>query len=87
MRFGPHHTLADTLNAFSGLDIGSFSEWLTTTLGFGRTVASDLADIINHPFYYVLIIGLPLCFLYSWVTWVSRVLVQKGALDSVSRVS
>lgn len=83
-RFSPHHTLTYALNAFFGPDIGSFSEWLATTLGFGRSLASDLSDVIHHPFYYVLILGLPLCFLYSRV---SRVLLQKGLLDSVSGVS
>ncbi|KAK7851587.1 uncharacterized protein LOC112020175 [Quercus suber] len=82
-RFSPHHTLTYTVNAFFGPDIGSFSEWLSSTIGFGHTFASALADAIHHPFYYILILGLPLCFLYSWV---SRVLVQKGVLDSISGV-
>ncbi|XP_042949666.1 uncharacterized protein LOC122281882 isoform X3 [Carya illinoinensis] len=82
-RFSPHHTLTYALNAFFGPDIGSFSEWLGSTLGFGKTFASALADAVHHPFYYVLILGLPLCFLYSWV---SRFLIQKGVLDSVSGV-
>ncbi|XP_075660374.1 uncharacterized protein LOC142630274 isoform X2 [Castanea sativa] len=80
-RFSPHHTLTYTVNAFFGPDIGSFSEWLSSTMGFGHTFASALADAIHHPFFYILILGLPLCFLYSWV---SRVLIQKGVLDSVS---
>uniref|UniRef100_A0A7N2MP59 Uncharacterized protein n=1 Tax=Quercus lobata TaxID=97700 RepID=A0A7N2MP59_QUELO len=82
-RFSPHHTLTYTVNAFFGPDIGSFSEWLSSTIGFGHTFASALADAIHHPFYYILILGLPLCFLYSWI---SRVLIQKGVLDSVSGV-
>ena len=83
-RFSPHHTLTYTVNTFFGPDIGSFSEWLSSTIGFGHTFASALADAIHHPFYYILILGLPLYFLYSWV---SRVLIQKGVLDSVSGVS
>ena len=83
-RFSPHHTLTYTVNAFFGPDIGSFSEWLGSTLGFGRTLASALADAIHDPLYYVLILGLPLCFLYSWL---SRALLRKGVLDSVSGVS
>ena len=82
--FSPHHTLTYTVNTFFGPDNGSFSEWLSSTIGFGHTFASALADAIHHPFYYILILGLPLCFLYSWV---SKVLIQKGVLDSVSGVS
>ncbi|KAL6281151.1 hypothetical protein ACE6H2_018032 [Prunus campanulata] len=81
-RFSPHHTLFYTINAFFGPDIGSFSEWLESILGFG--FSSKLADLIHHPFYYVLFPGLPLCFLYSWV---SRVLLQRRLLDSFSGVS
>ncbi|XP_056170236.1 uncharacterized protein LOC115691740 isoform X2 [Syzygium oleosum] len=86
-RFAPHHTLAYTLNAFFGPDIGSFSEWLGSTLsvlpGFGPagSLGSLLADAVHDPFYYVLILGLPLSVLYSWV---SKVLLRKGLLDSVS---
>lgn len=81
-RFGPHHTLTYTINAFFGPDIGSFSKWLGDTIGIG--LGSALAGAIHHPFYYVLILGLPLCFFYSWL---SGVLIQKGVLDSVSGVS
>lgn len=80
-RFSPHHTFTYTINAFFGPDIGSFSDWLGETLGI--SLGSALADAIHHPFYYSLILGLPLCFFYSWV---SRVLLQKGILDSVSGV-
>ncbi|XWS50993.1 hypothetical protein CRYUN_Cryun12cG0138500 [Craigia yunnanensis] len=82
-RFSPHHTLTYTLNAFFGPDIGSFSEWLSSTLFAGSSFVSSLADAIHHPFYYVLILGLPLCVFYSWV---SSVLVQRSLLDSVSGV-
>jgi hypothetical protein len=81
-RFSPHHTLTYTINAFFGPDIGSFSEWLGDTIGIGLGPA--LAGVIHHPFYYVLILGLPLCFFYSWL---SGVFIQKGVLDSVSGVA
>lgn len=86
-RFAPHHVLAYAINAFFGPDIGSFSEWLGSTLadlpGFAlaRPLGSLLADAVHDPFYYVLILGLPLSVLYSWV---SKVLLRKGVLDSVS---
>lgn len=81
-RFSPHHTLTYTINAFFGPDIGSFSQWLGDTIGIG--LGSALAGVIHHPFYYVLILGLPLCFFYSWL---SGVFIRKGVLDSVSGVS
>lgn len=81
-RFSPHHTLTYTINAFFGPDIGSFSEWLGSF--FGSSFGSSLADAIHHPFYYVLILGFPLCVLYSLL---SRILLLKGLLDSVSGVS
>ncbi|GAV63012.1 hypothetical protein CFOL_v3_06534 [Cephalotus follicularis] len=77
-RFTPHHTLTYTLNAFFGPDIGSFSDWLGSLFNYS---GSALADAIHHPLYYIFILGLPLCVFYSWV---SRVLLQKGLLDSVS---
>ncbi|XP_034673880.1 uncharacterized protein LOC117905088 isoform X3 [Vitis riparia] len=80
-RFSPHHSLAYAINAFFGPDLGSFSEWLTSTLGFGHSFGSALADVIHDPFFYIVILGLPLSFLYSWL---SRVLLQRGFLDSVS---
>lgn len=82
-RFSPHHSLAYAINAFFGPDLGSFSEWLTSTLGFGHSFGSALADVIHDPFFYIVILGLPLSFLYSWL---SRVLLQRGFLDSVSGV-
>ncbi|KAF5734187.1 hypothetical protein HS088_TW16G00632 [Tripterygium wilfordii] len=60
-RFSPHHTLIYAVNAFFGPDIGSFSEWLGSTFLPGSTFGSSLPDAIHHPFYYVLILGLPLC--------------------------
>lgn len=83
-RFTPHHTLTYTLNAFFGPDIGSFSEWLSSTFGFGSGFGSALSDAVHHPFYYVLILGLPLCFLYSWL---SRFLLRTSLLHSLSGVA
>ncbi|KAF9671552.1 hypothetical protein SADUNF_Sadunf12G0059400 [Salix dunnii] len=81
-RFSPHHTLIYTINAFFGPDIGSFSEWLGSILGSSlQLLGSSLADYIHDPFYYILILGLPLCVLYSWV---SKILLQRKLLDSVS---
>lgn len=80
-RFSPHHTLVYTLNAFFGPDIGSFSDWLSSVLGFS---ASSLPDAIHHPLFYVLILGLPLCLFYSWL---SSFLLHKALLDSVFGVS
>lgn len=84
-RFSPHHTLTYTINAFFGPDIGSFSEWLGSLLGgSAQSVGSKLADYVHDPFYYVLILGFPLCVLYSWV---SKLLLQRKVLDSVYGVS
>ncbi|GAB4860693.1 hypothetical protein Ancab_035855 [Ancistrocladus abbreviatus] len=83
-RFSPHHCVAYALNAFFGPDIGSFSEWLTTSLGFGDSIGSSLADLIHDPFYYIFILGIPLSLLYSWA---SRLAFQNGILDSISGVS
>ncbi len=84
-RFTPHHTLTYTINAFFGPDIGSFSEWLGSNLGpSAQLFGSALADYIHDPFYYVLILGIPLCVLYSWL---SKILLQRKILDSVSGVS
>ncbi|KAJ7945891.1 1-deoxy-D-xylulose-5-phosphate synthase [Quillaja saponaria] len=83
-RFSPHHTLTYTINAFFGPDLGSFSEWLGSNLGgFADYFGSALAEIIHHPFYYILVLGIPLCFLYSWV---SALLLRNGVLDSVTGV-
>ncbi|KAJ6358902.1 hypothetical protein OIU76_000598 [Salix suchowensis] len=83
-RFSPHHTLIYTVNAFFGPDIGSFSEWLGSILGSSlQLLGSSLADYIHDPFYYILILGLPLCALY---TWVSKILLQRKLLDSASGV-
>ncbi|KAL6524417.1 hypothetical protein OROHE_016088 [Orobanche hederae] len=83
-RFGPHHCLTYAINAFFGPDIGSFAEWLASTLGLGRVLGSTVESWIHDPFFYALILGFPLSLLYSWV---SRILLQKGLLDSFSGVS
>ncbi|KAL1371632.1 hypothetical protein HN51_001868 [Arachis hypogaea] len=83
-RFSPHHTLTYTINAFFGPDIGSFSEWLGSLFGGpADAVGSAMATLIHHPLFYVVILGLPLCVLYSRV---SSYLVHNHLLDSVSRV-
>lgn len=82
-RFGPHHCVTYAINAFFGPDIGSFSEWLTSTLGLGRVLGSSVESWIHDPFYYVLILGFPLSLLYGWI---SRFLLHKGVLDSFSGV-
>ncbi|RVX18591.1 hypothetical protein CK203_006653 [Vitis vinifera] len=56
-RFSPHHSLAYAINAFFGPDLGSFSEWLTSTLGFGHSFGSALADVIHDPFFYIVILA------------------------------
>ncbi|KAJ1439041.1 hypothetical protein SESBI_02819 [Sesbania bispinosa] len=81
-RFSPHHTLTYTANAFFGPDIGSFSEWLGSLGGSADTAGSAVAHLIHHPLYYILILGLPLSFLYSRI---SSYLVHKHLLDSVSK--
>ncbi|XP_057852432.2 uncharacterized protein LOC131062727 isoform X2 [Cryptomeria japonica] len=80
-RFTPHHCLVYAVNAFLGPDIGSFSEWLTSTLGIAEGLGSQIMDIIHHPFYYILILGIPLSIFYSWV---SKVALQKGLLSASS---
>ncbi|KAK2409096.1 heme-binding protein [Trifolium repens] len=75
-RFSPHHTLTYTINSFFGPDIGSFSEWLGSLLGGS---ADTVADLIHHPFYYILILGIPLSFIYSRI---SSFLLHNHLLDS-----
>ncbi|XP_050377717.1 uncharacterized protein LOC126794960 isoform X1 [Argentina anserina] len=79
-RFCPHHTLIYTINSFFIPDIGSFTEWLASLVGgFGFDFGSELADTIHHPLYDVIILGLPLCILYSWL---SRLFLLHKLLDS-----
>ncbi|KAG0467601.1 hypothetical protein HPP92_018575 [Vanilla planifolia] len=84
--FSPHHCLFYAANAFLGPDLGSFSEWLSSYSGedrAGRRFGSLAMEIVHHPFYYILLLGFPLSFLYAWL---SRVLLQKGLLDTFSGV-
>ncbi|KVI06346.1 hypothetical protein Ccrd_015305 [Cynara cardunculus var. scolymus] len=83
-RFSPHHCIIYALNAFFGPDIGSFAEWLTSTVGLGGVLGSSVEKFIHDPLCYVLILGVPLSLLY---TRASRFFVSKGYLDSVSGVS
>ncbi|PIA40467.1 hypothetical protein AQUCO_02500279v1 [Aquilegia coerulea] len=82
-RFSPQHCIIYAINAFLGPDLGSFSEWLTSTLGVAQSLGSEFMDVIHHPFYYIFILGFPLSIFYSWV---SRFCLQKGVLDSISGV-
>lgn len=81
-RFSPQHCLFYSLNAFLGPDLGPFAEWITASvlrlgLGFGSLAMA----LIHHPFYYVLLLGLPLSFFYSSL---SNFLLRKGFLDTLS---
>ncbi|CAN6448660.1 unnamed protein product [Victoria cruziana] len=79
--FTPHHCLVYALNSFLGPDLGSFSEWLTSSLGAGEAFGSSLMDFLHHPFYYILILGVPLAFFYSWL---SKVALHRGFLGTIS---
>ncbi|CAH9089960.1 unnamed protein product [Cuscuta epithymum] len=81
--FSPHHCLTYSINAFFGPDIGSFCEWLSSTLGLGGDLGSSIEPWIHDPFCYFLILGFPLSLLYSWA---SKFLLRKGFLDSISGV-
>lgn len=85
-RFSPQHCLFYAANAFLGPDLGSFAEWLAGNLaGGGGGGVGDLAmAYVHHPFYYVLLLGLPLSVFYSWL---SGALLKRGLLDPVSGVS
>lgn len=83
-RFGPHHCVVYALNAFFGPDMGSFAEWLASTVGSGRVIGSSVENWIHDPFYYPVILGLPLSMIY---TWVSKIVLHNGFLDSVSGTS
>ncbi|PWA57573.1 hypothetical protein CTI12_AA409790 [Artemisia annua] len=82
-RFSPHHCIIYALNAFFGPDIGSFAEWLTSTVGLGHVFGSSVETFVHDPLFYVLILGLPLSLLYARV---SRFFVNKGYLDSITGV-
>ncbi|KAK7265705.1 hypothetical protein RJT34_33328 [Clitoria ternatea] len=83
-RFSPFHTLTYTVNAFFGPDIGAFIEWLCSLFGASASTFGSLVHhLIHHPLYYILILGLPLSYLYSRI---SSYCVRRHLLDSVSRV-
>lgn len=83
-RFSPHHCIVYALNAFLGPDLGSFLEWLSSSIGVGRGLASAVMSLIHHPLYYALLLGIPLAFFYRWL---SKLCLDKGLLDSVAGVS
>ncbi|KAL3512899.1 hypothetical protein ACH5RR_025616 [Cinchona calisaya] len=74
-RFSTHHCLTYAVNAFFfGLpEMGSFLNWLTSTLVPGRIMT-------RNPFCYVIVLGLPLSLFYSCA---SRVLIHIRLLDSI----
>nr|XP_043617714.1 uncharacterized protein LOC122589485 [Erigeron canadensis] len=82
-RFSPHHCIIYSLNAFFGPDIGSFAEWLTSTIGLAGLFGSSVETYIHDPFFYTLILGIPFSLLY---TRVSKFFVSKSYLDSISGV-
>ncbi|XP_039774762.1 uncharacterized protein LOC120642358 [Panicum virgatum] len=85
-RFGAHHCAVYAANAFLGPDLGAFSEWLCSFLpsSASASAAGDLAmAAVHHPFYYPLLLGLPLAWAYAWL---SRRLLRAGVLDSPAGV-
>ncbi|XP_048557863.1 uncharacterized protein LOC125538642 isoform X4 [Triticum urartu] len=85
-RFGPHHCAVYAFNAFLGPDLGAFAEWLASFLPStpAAAAAGDLAmAAIHHPFYYPLLLGLPLACLYAWL---SRRMLRAGLLDAPAGV-
>ena len=81
-RFGAHHCAVYAANAFLGPDLGAFAEWLCSFLpsSASASAAGDLAmAAVHHPFYYPLLLGLPLACAYAWL---SRRLLRAGVLDS-----
>ncbi|KAL9264651.1 hypothetical protein AKJ16_DCAP06362 [Drosera capensis] len=62
-KFGPHHSVVYSVNAFFGPDIGSFADWLcSAVLGVG---APPIDDLVHHPVFFVVLLGFPLAVLYS----------------------
>lgn len=85
-RFTPQHGLFYGANAFLGPDLGSFTEWLASFFPAGtsgRRLGALAMELVHHPFYYILLLGFPLSLFYAWL---SRVLLQKGLIDTVSGV-
>jgi hypothetical protein len=69
-RFGPHHCAVYAANAFLGPDLGSFTEWLASFFpSASAQAAGDFAmAAVHHPFYYPLLLGLPLaCLLLNCI--------------------
>uniref|UniRef100_A0A0D9W5Y8 Uncharacterized protein n=1 Tax=Leersia perrieri TaxID=77586 RepID=A0A0D9W5Y8_9ORYZ len=86
-RFGPHHCAVYAANAFLGPDLGSFAEWLASFLPFGSAAAAagDIAmAAVHHPFYYPILLGVPLAFLYACL---SRWMLRAGVLEAPSGVA
>uniref|UniRef100_A0A0E0KRL8 Uncharacterized protein n=1 Tax=Oryza punctata TaxID=4537 RepID=A0A0E0KRL8_ORYPU len=87
-RFGPHHCAVYAANAFLGPDLGSFAEWLASFLPSSSAAAAAVGDlamgVVHHPFYYPLLLGVPLACLYAWL---SRRLIRAGVLDEPSGVA
>ncbi|XP_020275028.1 uncharacterized protein LOC109849588 [Asparagus officinalis] len=83
-RFSPHHCVVYPLNAFLGPDLGSFAQWITEfVLNLGGGFGDLAMRIVHDPFLYVLVLGLPLSFSYSWLSnWALR----RRFLDSGSGV-
>jgi hypothetical protein len=83
-RFGPHHCAVYAANAFLGPDLGSFAEWLCSFLPSASAVGGLAMAAAHHPFYYPLLLGLPLAWAYAWL---SRRMLRAGVLDSPAGVS
>ncbi|KAK3142357.1 hypothetical protein QOZ80_4BG0345490 [Eleusine coracana subsp. coracana] len=82
-RFGPHHCAFYAANAFLGPDLGAFAEWLCSFLPSASAVGGLAMSVVHHPFYYPLLLGLPLAWAYAWL---SRRLLRAGVLDSPAGV-
>jgi hypothetical protein len=82
-RFGPHHCAVYSVNAFLGPDLGSFAEWLCSFLPSTSAAGGLAMAAVHHPFYYPLLLGLPLAWAYAWL---SRRLLGAGVLDSPAGV-
>ncbi|XP_028548345.1 uncharacterized protein LOC110097469 [Dendrobium catenatum] len=86
-RFTPQHCLFYALNAFIGPDLCSFAEWMASFFPpgtAGRRLGGLAMEFVHHPFYYILVLGFPFSLFYAWL---SRVLLSKGLVDTVSGVA
>ncbi|XP_062224802.1 uncharacterized protein LOC133923535 [Phragmites australis] len=69
-------------NAFLDPDLGAFAEWLCSFL---PSAAGSIAmATVHQPFYYPLLLGLPLAWAYAWL---SRRLLRASILDAPSGVA